>query len=72
VSPRAFIIPASIAAAFWIAFVVSMIRMRARILAESPELAGRLGRQARERIAAHFSIERSLSRLWSIIEAARR
>jgi colanic acid/amylovoran biosynthesis glycosyltransferase len=41
-------------------------------LAESPALAGRLGRQARDRIAAHFSNERSLNRLWSIIEAARR
>jgi hypothetical protein len=32
VSPRPFIIVASIAAAFWIAFCVSLVRMRARIL----------------------------------------
>ena len=32
VSPRLFIIMASIAVAFWIAFVVSLIRMRGRIL----------------------------------------
>ncbi len=32
VSPRNFIITASIAAAFWIAFLVSLWRMRARIL----------------------------------------
>jgi glycosyltransferase involved in cell wall biosynthesis len=41
-------------------------------MANSPELAGRMGRQGRERIAAHFSSERSLNRLWSIIEATRR
>jgi len=36
VSPRNFIITASIAAAFWIAFFVSLIRMRARILLVAP------------------------------------
>jgi hypothetical protein len=32
VSPRNFIVTAAIAAAFWIAFLVSLWRMRARIL----------------------------------------
>jgi ferric-dicitrate binding protein FerR (iron transport regulator) len=36
VSPRNFIITAAIAAAFWIAFFVSLIRMRARILLVTP------------------------------------
>ncbi|HEY7497392.1 MAG TPA: hypothetical protein VH740_02705 [Vicinamibacterales bacterium] len=36
VSPRNFIITASIAAAFWIAFFVTLIRMRARILIVTP------------------------------------
>jgi glycosyltransferase involved in cell wall biosynthesis len=39
-------------------------------LAKNPELAARLGRQARKRICAEFSIERGISRLWNIIEAA--
>jgi glycosyltransferase involved in cell wall biosynthesis len=39
-------------------------------LVRSPDLAGRMGRQARGRIEGHFSNERSLARLWSIIEAA--
>ena len=43
-----------------------------RTLADSPELAGRLGAQARTRIEEHFSSRRSLDRLWSIIAAARR
>jgi colanic acid/amylovoran biosynthesis glycosyltransferase len=41
-------------------------------LVRSPELAGRMGQQARARIEGHFSSERSLARLWSIIEAAAR
>lgn len=36
VSPRRFIIAASIAVAFWIAFFVSLIRMRGRILIVPP------------------------------------
>lgn len=40
-------------------------------LVRSPELAGRMGRAARARIEHHFSHERSLSRLWSIIQRAR-
>ena len=36
VSPRNFIISSSIAAAFWIAFLVSLFRMRARILLVTP------------------------------------
>jgi len=36
VSPRNFIVVASIAAVFWIAFVVSLIRIRARILLVTP------------------------------------
>jgi glycosyltransferase involved in cell wall biosynthesis len=39
-------------------------------LVRSPQLAGRLGQQARTRIGTHFTSERSLGRLWSIIEAA--
>jgi glycosyltransferase involved in cell wall biosynthesis len=39
-------------------------------LVRSPELAGRMGQQARARIEGHFSNARSLARLWSIIEAA--
>jgi anti-sigma factor RsiW len=37
VSPRHFIITASIAAVFWIAFCVSLIRNRARIMIVSPD-----------------------------------
>ena len=37
VSPRNFIITASIAAAFWIAFFVSLIRIRARVLIVTPD-----------------------------------
>jgi glycosyltransferase involved in cell wall biosynthesis len=40
-------------------------------LVRSPELAGRMGQQARARIEEHFSNERSLTRLWSIIQEAR-
>ena len=36
VSPRNFIISSSIAAAFWIAFLVTLFRMRARILLVTP------------------------------------
>ena len=36
VSPRNFIVMASMAAAFWIAFVVILIRNRARILIQTP------------------------------------
>jgi hypothetical protein len=36
VSPRPFIIVASIALAFWIAFFVSLLRMRGRILIVPP------------------------------------
>jgi colanic acid/amylovoran biosynthesis glycosyltransferase len=36
----------------------------------SPELAGEMGRQARQRIANHFSKEHSLGQLWSIIESS--
>lgn len=39
-------------------------------LVEDPELAGRLGKAARERIVAQFSLEKSISGLWSIVEAA--
>jgi anti-sigma factor RsiW len=43
VSPRNFIVTASIAAVFWIAFVVSLIRMRARILVVTPGKKERQG-----------------------------
>jgi hypothetical protein len=42
VSPKTFIITASIAAVFWIAFFVSLIRIRARVLIVTP------GRQAQD------------------------
>jgi colanic acid/amylovoran biosynthesis glycosyltransferase len=38
-------------------------------LIEEPELAGRLGRAARQRIEGQFSMEDSFGRLWTIIEA---
>jgi glycosyltransferase involved in cell wall biosynthesis len=39
-------------------------------LARDPELAGRMGRAARQRAAENFSSERSIAGLWSIIESA--
>jgi colanic acid/amylovoran biosynthesis glycosyltransferase len=39
-------------------------------LARSPELAARLGVAARERIAREYSMERSLARLWRVVEDA--
>lgn len=39
-------------------------------LAQHPELAGSLGRSARQRIKNHFSGERSELRLWEIIKSA--
>jgi glycosyltransferase involved in cell wall biosynthesis len=36
-------------------------------LAQDAELAGRLGRAARERVQVHFSTETSIRRLWTII-----
>lgn len=38
-------------------------------LIRDPELAGRMGRAARERVENHFSQEQSDGRLWAIIEA---
>jgi glycosyltransferase involved in cell wall biosynthesis len=37
-------------------------------LIEEPALAARLGQAARDHVRAHFSMERSLGRLWAIIE----
>jgi colanic acid/amylovoran biosynthesis glycosyltransferase len=37
-------------------------------IARDPELAARLGQAARHRVAEHFSIERSISELWRIIQ----
>jgi colanic acid/amylovoran biosynthesis glycosyltransferase len=39
-------------------------------LAEDPEQAGRLGKAARNRIVAEWSIEKSIGRLWNIMERA--
>ncbi len=39
-------------------------------IVRSPQLAGRLGQNARQHIERHHSKERSLGQLWSIIEAA--
>jgi glycosyltransferase involved in cell wall biosynthesis len=39
-------------------------------LAREPELAGRLGQAARRRICAHFTMDQSIAKLWSIIEGA--
>lgn len=41
----------------------AMLRM-----AQDPELAGQFGRSARTRIRAQYSMDRSISNLWSIIE----
>lgn len=38
-------------------------------LAQNPLLAGKMGRQARERIYSKFSMEKSISNLWNIIES---
>lgn len=38
-------------------------------IAEDPALAARLGQAARKRIEDHFSIERSISELWRVIES---
>jgi colanic acid/amylovoran biosynthesis glycosyltransferase len=38
-------------------------------LAEDPELAGRLGAAARNRIVTEWPIEKSINRLWSIMES---
>jgi glycosyltransferase involved in cell wall biosynthesis len=39
-------------------------------IAQDPELAARLGAASRQRIENHFSIERSISGLWHIIESS--
>ncbi len=39
-------------------------------LAEKPALAGQLGKAARQRIGAEFTVEKSINNLWSIIETA--
>lgn len=39
-------------------------------MVRSPDLAGRMGERARQHIESNFSQERSLGRLWSIIEEA--
>ncbi len=41
-------------------------------LARDPELASRLARAAREHIAAKFSMEKSITGLWRIIEGVAR
>jgi colanic acid/amylovoran biosynthesis glycosyltransferase len=48
--------------------VSGMARHMIRLLRE-PELAGRLGAAAREHVATHFSMDRSVERLWGIIES---
>lgn len=39
-------------------------------LGRDPSLAARIGRQAREHVAAHFSMEQSLATLWAVLEEA--
>jgi glycosyltransferase involved in cell wall biosynthesis len=39
-------------------------------LAQDPQLAGRLGAAARERIEARFTMERSIGNLWRLIREA--
>jgi glycosyltransferase involved in cell wall biosynthesis len=41
-------------------------------VARDPELAGRLGRAARRRVEAYFSIEGSVADLWKIIQSCAR
>ena len=38
-------------------------------LAAKPDLAAALGRQGREHMRAHFSMDGSIDRLWKIIES---
>ena len=40
------------------------------LLARDPDLAGQLGKKARERICTEFSMEKSIANLWRIIETA--
>jgi glycosyltransferase involved in cell wall biosynthesis len=40
------------------------------LLAADAALAAKLGRQARTRVAAHFSLETSIARLWSVLDQA--
>jgi colanic acid/amylovoran biosynthesis glycosyltransferase len=47
---------------------VSGMAERMLRLAQDPALAGRMGRKAREHIAANFSMDQSLGRLWTIID----
>lgn len=47
---------------------ISMAQYMIR-LAQEPELAGAMGRAARDRIQKNFSKEQSIGRLWSIIES---
>lgn len=39
-------------------------------LVQQPELAASLGRAGRQRVQAHFSTDRSISRLWEILQGA--
>jgi len=41
-------------------------------LARDPDLAARLGRQAREHVGRHFSMEASVGRLWQVVERSLR
>ena len=47
--------------------VPEMAQAMLRLL-DQPALAARLGQAARDYVAAHFSMERSLARLWAIID----
>jgi glycosyltransferase involved in cell wall biosynthesis len=38
-------------------------------MAQDPALAAKIGQAARKRIEDHFSIERSISGLWRVIES---
>jgi glycosyltransferase involved in cell wall biosynthesis len=46
--------------------VAGMARHMARLAAE-PALAGAIGAKAREHISAHFSLEKTIDRLWRIL-----
>jgi colanic acid/amylovoran biosynthesis glycosyltransferase len=51
---------------------VEAMAQRMLDVARDPELAGRLGRAARRRVEAYFSIEGSVAELWKIIQSCAR
>lgn len=48
---------------------VKAMAVRMLQIVQYPKLAGEMGRAARRRVEAHFSMEQSIDRLWSVIES---